>query len=77
MFFVPLSSAMESWKALLQMLDQFIAKGRADAKAWAEETGILELISKSQQPDPEEVETGGEQKSRMSPTDGHAATANT
>lgn len=61
---------------LLQMLDQFIAKGRADAKAWAEECGILELISKSQQPDPAGVEKAGEQKSRMSPTKGYPETAN-
>lgn len=60
-----------------QMLDQFIAKGRADAKAWAEECGILELISKSQQPDPDGVEEGAEQKSRMSPTKGSPETANT
>jgi hypothetical protein len=56
---------------LLQILDQFIAKGRADAEAWAEQCGILNLIAESKKPAPEE---GAQQKSRISSDGSQAVT---
>ena len=40
-----------------------MGKGRADAKAWAEQTGVLALLDESQQPDPDAGDA--QQKSRM------------
>lgn len=67
-------SQMVSWAfepADEHILDQFIAKGRADAEAWAEQCGILNLIAESKKPAPEE---GARQKSRISSDGSQAVT---
>ncbi len=54
------------------MLEQFVAKGRADAKAWAEACGLLDLVPPSAEKK-YEADGGGEQKSHMEPAAGTAA----
>mmetsp|Transcript_6088 Transcript_6088/g.17432 ORF Transcript_6088/g.17432 Transcript_6088/m.17432 type:complete len:512 (+) Transcript_6088:157-1692(+) len=55
-----------------QMLEQFVEKGRADAKAWADACGLLELVTPAGEKAYEE-DGGGKQTSRMEPTVGTAA----
>ncbi len=57
-----------------QMLEQFVKKGRADAKAWAEECGLLDLLPPSAE-NRYEADGGGTQKSKMESTAGTAASS--